>query len=167
MYKIPNILFVLVFIGSSHAHAGIALGVQKAWNTKESNVVITGGYMLQSSRRDWEYYEGGVVVLPGSRSGLLNSDVGKYSRQYQNSAYGVYGGYYVYLMSILRPGILVGTTIRDNVVYASDDAALRGAWIEAYSDFRFDYYVAFSVQVGLFSFILSNYGIGGGLNYMF
>jgi len=158
-------LFVVAFAYSSYA--GISLGVQKAWNTKDNDVVLTGGYMLQSSRRSWEYYEGGVVVLPGSRSGVLNRDVGKYSRQYRNSAYGVYGGYYVYLMSIFRPGILVGTTIRDNVVYSSNDAALRGAWIETYSDFNVDYYVAFSVQVGIFSFILSNYGIGGGLNYMF
>ena len=68
-------------------------------------------------------------------------------------------------MPIFRPGIMLGTTLRDNAIYHSADN--DAYYLHSYSEFRFDYYAAFSIQAGIFSFVISNYGIGGGLNYMF
>jgi len=143
---------------------GISVGVQKAWNTESDSYLYSAGYMRYSSRQ-FQYYEAGMVILPASRSRALLNELGKYSKHYQNSAWGVYGGYYFYLMPIFRPGVMLGTTLRDNAIYNSQDG--KDFYLHSYSDFRLDYYAAFSVQVMIFSFTISNYGIGGGLNYMF
>jgi hypothetical protein len=50
-------------------------------------------------------------------------------------------------------------------IYGSPDG--KDYYLHSYSDFRLDYYAAFCIQSGVFSFVISNYGIGGGLNYMF
>ena len=159
------LISIIVFSSFSAAFGGgISLSIQKAWNTESDAYVYSAGYMRRSTR-PFQYYEGGVVILPASRSGTLINEPGKYSKHYQNSAFGLYGGYHVYLMPIFRPGIMLGTTLRDNAIYHSADNDTY--YLHSYSEFRFDYYAAFSIQAGIFSFVISNYGIGGGLNYMF
>jgi hypothetical protein len=159
------VLFVIFGLaGVVSAESGVSVGVQRAWSTVDDRYVITCGYMLKTKNRDFEYYEGGVVALPAGRSGVTVNDFGMYSRRYQNSAYGFYGGYFLYLMPVLRPGILFGTTVRDDVTYASRDG--HDYYRYSYSNFRLDYYVALSVQIGFFSVTASNYGIGCGINYM-
>jgi hypothetical protein len=161
-----NFIFVFFCLyGVACAGSGVAAGVQKAWGTKDDAYIVTAGYMLRLEKRDFEYYEGGVLVLPGIRSKTMINEAGLYSRQYQNAAYGFYGGYFYYLMPIFRPGILVGTAVSDKVIYNSKDDTEY--YLHSYGDFKIDYYIAFSIQAGAFSFTVSNYGIGGGLNYMF
>jgi len=164
-YKIVVFLWLFWLCGVVFADSGVAVGLQKAWNAGQDGYLMTAGYMLRSEKRDFEYYEGGIVVLPGNRTAVTVNDPGIYSKQHRNSAYGFYGGYFYYLAPIFRPGILIGTTVTDNVTYGSADGDRY--YLYSYSDFRMDYYVAFSVQMGMFSVIVSNYGVGGGLNYMF
>lgn len=147
-----------------YARHGLSGNIQSAWNTENVSFVYTGGYMLMLSQ-EYQYYEGGIILLPASRSKTTINELGKYSREYLNSAYGIYGGYYFYFMPLFRSGVLVGTVIRDNIKLSSNDD--RDYYLNSYSDFKMDYYLAFSIQVGMFSFLISNYGIGGGLCYMF
>jgi len=133
------VFFVICLHGVACA-AGIAVGGQKAWSTEEDAYLATAGYMLRPDKRKFEYYESGVLVFvaPHAGAGI-------------ETAYGFYGGYFYYLMPILRPGVSAGTLY----------------YLHSYGDFRVDYYIALSIQAGAFSFTVSNYGIGGGLNYMF
>jgi hypothetical protein len=166
IWSFSRILGVLLFMGVGNGvwAMGITANVQKAWNTQDVSLVYSAGYLIKSPK-DFLYFEGGMVGLPASRSKTTLNEPGKYSKEYQNSAYGIYGGTYFYLMPVFRPGILVGTAIRDNIVLNSHDD--NDYYLRSYSEFKLDYYIGFSVQAGIFSFVISNYGIGGGLCYMF
>lgn len=162
MKKFKIILYIFIF--HYLCSGGVSLSMQKVWNCKKTSFLYSAGFMKQS-KNQFQYYEGGILVLPSIRSKVAINDTFHFSKEYIHSAYGVYGGYYFNLMSLFRPGILIGTTMRSDVVYKSYDNF--SYFLNEYKDFRLDYYAAFSIQSGMFSFIISNYGIGGGLCYRF
>jgi len=163
MEKASGLLFLFLMLFSP-GEAGISACVQRAWSTR-SNALIYSAGIMRPSGKSFQYYEGGILALPASRSSAAMNDTARYAREYLHSAYGLYGGYFVNLAPVFRPGMIFGTMIRDDAIYKSHDD--RGFFLNSYSDFRLDYYAAFSIQAGMFSFIISNYGIGGGLNYLF
>jgi hypothetical protein len=158
-------LLLILLCSSVSLFANITATVQKPWNSATSNFVYTVGF-LKHSTIDWQYYEIGVVLMPNIESeGSSLIEGPKFQKKYDHSFYGAYGGYYITLFPIFRPGFLFGTIMKKNEIYSSIDGI--NYHITSYSDFNLDYYAAFSIQSGIFSFVLSNKGIGGGINVQF
>lgn len=81
------------------------------------------------------------------------------------SLYGVYTGYYLYVYPIFRPGLLLGTALKKDEIYKSIDGI--NYKLEKYDTYKIDYYAGLTIQSGILTFLLSNFGIGGGINIQF
>ena len=148
------------------AHAGFAnLMVQSSFGTRESEWVYSVGGFRQSKSPHF-YYEGGFVFQPafGSSAALVLDGV-KEEREYTHSFYGLYGGTHYNLWPILRPGVLFGTTLRKSVIFQSQDGT--NFYFRRETDFAISPYFGLSAHVGICSLVLTNHGLGGGLNFPF
>jgi hypothetical protein len=145
--------------------ANITFTVQMPWYSNSTSLIYSAGF-LRHSKWQGQYYEIGLSIMPHFSSEPLNTiDDTKYRKEYAKSIYGAYGGYYLALYPILRPGLIFGSVLRKNEIYSStDDVTYK---LSDYSKTFIDYYAAFEIQSGIFSFIVSNFGIGGGLNVQF
>jgi hypothetical protein len=165
LFKNTLLLFIIIIPGIANAF-GINATIQKPWKSSEKTPVISTGILINSKRVWWQYYEVGFVMLPGVRKNKeIQMQQSIYQESYLHSLYGLYTGYYIIISPLLRPGVLLGSAMKREEIYQSqDDEEFLYSY---YSDYSFDYYLGFSIQVGMFSFVLSNYSIGGGINLSF
>lgn len=148
-----------------NSQINLASTVQKAWNTHSPEPIFSIS-ILKHSKVDWQYYEfGGVFMIPFHSGPNSVMDSVKYQKEYDRSFYGLYGGYFVTVAPILRPGVLLGTLLTSKETYSSRNGTSYSH--TSNSSLQMDYYAAFEIQSGIFTFIVSNKGIGGGLNVQF
>lgn len=139
--------------------------VQRSWDSKNHDLIYSVG-MCRMSQSKAYYYEGGLIGLPAfSSPTFVKTESPNFEKTYTNTLFGFYAGYHLFLFPIFRPGLYVGTTLKKEDIYQSktgEDFALSSR-----SSFRIDPYFAMSLHAGMLSLILSNYGIGGGINVAF
>lgn len=171
MYKVLISLTVFLYIflvgafSSCIASPYLGCTIQRAWNTPDTKLIYSVSTLMRS-KINWQYYELGCVILPSFHTGTIHAmDNAVYHKKYDRSFYGVYCGYFVMVSPLFRPGILVGSLLASKETYSSTDGSSYA--LTDYSALQLDYYTALEVHVGIFTFHLSNKGIGGGLNVNF
>jgi len=152
--KISLFLIVIAFVSKS---ANLDITVQSAWNTNGTHLIYSAGALFKSDKIPFTYYEFGIISLP--RLYKRSSEYLPPVNEKLYSFYGIYGGYYIALMPIFRPGILLGTVLEQNALYS--DRSLHPYEIKKIG---INYYAGLSIQLLFLTFQITNYGIGGGIN---
>lgn len=140
----------------------INLELQRSWDTKDHDLIYSGGVCRMSQSKSY-YYEGGLIGLPSfSSPTFVKTEIPRFEKTYTSSLFGFYAGYHLFLFPIFRPGLYVGTTLKKEDIFQSETS--KGFALSSRTQFRIDPYFALSLHAGMLSLILSNYGIGGGIN---
>jgi len=122
--------------------------------------------IMKMSKGGFYYWETGLLGMFGKTSSTPSkSQSYSFEKEYTNSAYGPYGGIHLSLYPILRPGIVFGSLLADKRIYVSTDN--QNYSFSRISDYSLIPYFGFSLHMGILSFVLSNIGIGFGLNFNF
>lgn len=157
-----HFLFIIIAFGiafSSKA-AAIDLTLQAPWRTKSFYPLLSVGVLFKSEKLPITYYKFGITAIPrfSYKTNSQNTQVSSHENLF--SLYGLYGGYYLSLIPIFRPGIILGTVLSQNAHYSGGSSTPY----EIHS-LKLDYYAGLSVHVFCLTFIVTNCGIGGGLNF--
>lgn len=151
------LLFLL--LPASTYCADLNLTVQAPWQTQSFYPLVSLGLLMRSERNQFTYFEVGLSSLPRFTYSTTKKNVSFTSDERLYSLYGIYGGYYFLLMPIFRPGIIAGTVLNQKAFYSgSSDKPFE------IKPPTLNYYAGISVHVFLLTFIVTNQGIGGGIN---
>ena len=156
--RIEILLFLSGCMLPSYAQFDVTF--QRNW---ESHMIVSLSY-IRSKPNDIRYSEYGIDIMPyREREFLTLSNVlNRKERIY--SLYGCHYGYYIFIGPLLRPGVHIGTALQKKQY--SVQIIENGPWHNGgYSDFKIVPYFAFSVHCGFVSFVISNIGIGAGINF--
>lgn len=156
MYKLL-LIFILSFLSISKC-ADMNITVQSAWNTNSYRMIYSVGALFKSNKLPYTYYEFGITSLPQlykttSQKPLLPTN------EILFTLYGIYAGYYIALLPIFRPGVVIGSVLEQNALYSGNSS--RPYKI---NKLGINYYAGISIHALLFTFLITNKGIGGGLN---
>jgi hypothetical protein len=110
-----------------------------------------------------QYLQFGVNIFPAKQREFSRHTGDSYSYKY-DSYYGVYTGYYYAFSALLRIGVHIGAGSKRFREYVNQSSYIR---FNGYSDYKTVPYYGLGIQSGMFSFIVSNEGIGGGVNVSF
>ncbi len=137
--------------------------MQYSFANKDHSPVYSLGACRMSSSGTY-YLEGGFVGLP-SFSNPTTHVVPNFTdeKKYTESLYGFYAGYHLYLFPIFRPGVLLGSSLKNENIYRK--SATSEMILAEHKEAEISPYFGLSIQAGIFSFVYSNYGIGGGFNF--
>ena len=152
-------LVVLIMPVSSFAGADFTATVQGAWNTQNFHPVISAGVLFKSSKLPVTYYEFGIAGLPRFSYSTADKNDLLQSSEKPFCFYGPYCGYYVAMVPLFRPGVILGTVIEQKAVYSGDSKTPYEI-----KDPKLGYYAGLSIHVLFMTFQVTNYGIGGGIN---
>ena len=165
MKIIQRFFFLFLIISGTYSFSKATLlnfEIQRSWNAKDHDLVYSLGACRMSQNGSY-YLEGGFVLMPSFSSQTVHP-VQNFTEEikYTKSAYGFYAGYHLNLFPIFRPGIVVGSSLKNENIYrksVSTDLTLADEKEAVISP-----YFGLSIHSGIFSFVYSNYGIGGGIN---
>lgn len=159
-------IFWVVFLAVKLSGATLLnLEVQRSWDTQDHAFIYSAGVCRMSQTKSY-YYEGGLIGLPSfSSPTFVKPESPRFEKAYTNTLFGFYAGYHLFLFPIFRPGLYVGTTLKKEDIYQSETG--KDFALSLRTQFRIDPYFALSLHAGMLSLILSNYGIGGGINVAF
>ena len=150
-------VFCIVLLTGVSIFPNFDMTVQKRWDEK---ILFSAAYMKKLSKRR-HYALIGLNIFPAKNSHYKNYQTSNIYYFRFDSYYGLYTGYYLSLHGLLRPGIHIGAGFRRDKKYC----IINGNEIEnGYSKFKLSPYYGVGIQTGMFSFIISNQGIGGGVN---
>ncbi len=153
-------LFMLILNFNIYSKYLINITMQKCW---ENKFIISCGYNKYLNNRN--YLEFGFNILPAKTHKLIEKQEFLYEKQELNSLYGVYSGYYIVLAPIIRPGIVIGTNFIRKLVYRG--LTINNLNKSSYTNYKISPYFGFTTQLGIFTFIVTNIGVGGGINFNF
>jgi hypothetical protein len=155
------LLTTLLFLLTDCYSAMVNGTIQISNKTKSKKLLYSVG-ALRKLGSGIHYGEGGLLFLPNFKD-RTKSNITSYDEQkdYVHSLYGAYAGYHLAVFPILRPGIVAGSVLRKDEIFR------RRAWEEfsftGNSDYTFAPYFGLSLQAGVFTFLWTNFGIGGGI----
>jgi len=142
--------------------AQVDLTVQYKWDDK---VLMTASYIkrIGESRH---YIQAGLNFMPSKTENQLILESKNEHKFTFDSYYGLYTGYYCALIPIFRPGLHIGVGYKREARFSKTESETE--FVEnGYSDWKITPYIGGGLQFGIFSFIVSNEGIGGGINVFF
>lgn len=164
MAPVKALALLLACVGL--AQASLLNGMaQRTWDASGHPVAYSLGLGVRS-KYPWLYYEGGLLFKPG-REAVRSEHVldFQFEERRPRTILGTYAGFHVPIFPIFRPGIYLGTLlVRDEIRRGTDGASFTRS---GYAPFEFRPYFGLSVQAGILSFVISNIGMGGGINVAF
>lgn len=153
--KITVFLLLIVVI----VFAKFDVTIQNKWDNK---VLFSASYIkcIKDSRH---YIEAGFNFTPSKTMSTTNI-TGTYETTYEfDSYYGMSTGYYFGLLQWLRPGVHFGVGYERFKKYSNINGVKK---MNGYKDWKASPYLAIGLQIGIATFIVSNEGIGGGINFV-
>jgi|GEM_PF-6036237 hypothetical protein len=156
-------LLVLAFCTALSASYGLDVDFQKAYNATGSWPVISAA-LIKTMDKPPFYFSTGVVIRPGDPLGPTTIIDHTEEIRKTNSFFGIFAGSYVALTPAFRPGVVAGFTFKREEVFA----IINGEQIlNSYTPYNINPYIGFSLHFFILSFLVTNEGIGGGVNISF
>jgi hypothetical protein len=159
-----NAIFIMfVCYSGVLASLGIDLDIQRAYNATGHWPVLSAAIIKTMDKPPF-YFSTGVVVRPGDPLGPTTIIDHSEEVRKTNSFFGIFAGSYVGLTPALRPGVVAGVTFKRDEVFAivNDEKILN-----SYTPYNINPYIGLSLHFFILSFLLTNEGIGGGINISF
>ena len=158
-------LIILIFLGGLRAQTGLDLCLQRPFSGSSAGTtgIASLSYYTPSWHRLAGFTEYGAVGMPSL--GFREEDILDHRRTL--SFIGLFGGHLFLLKGgLLRAGFSLGTVWEETARPEWIPDTVTDAYIRRnVLDSKFTPYFALKFQVLLFSFIISNKGAGGGLNF--
>ncbi len=145
------------------ASVGFEAGVQKPFNATGDWPAINLS-IITTAPKPPLYFTSGVVVRPGQELGIEANTPHTSEIRKTHSFFGLYAGTHVALSPAFRPGILAGFSFKREEVFAVYDGQRKRI---SYSPYGINPYIGLVVHAFVLSFIVTNEGIGGGINFSF
>ncbi len=144
-----------MLISAFCTYASIDLTIQNKWDEK---FLISAAYMKRLSKSK-QYLLLGINTFPSKTKRFIKSETVRTLYKF-DSYYGLFTGYYYGFHPLFRPGIHIGSGFKREKEYTRHG-------LNGYTDFRLCPYYGIGLQSGIISLIISNEGIGGGINIVF
>ena len=110
------------------------------------------------------YFSTGLILRPGDPLGPITIIDHTEEIRKTHSFFGLFAGSYVGLTPALRPGVVAGFTFKREEIYA----VVNGLDVRnSYTPYNINPYIGLSVHFFILSILLTNEGIGGGINLSF
>lgn len=152
-------VIILIISISCSLFANINLTVQNKWDEK---VLISANY-IKNVKESKHYIEVGFNFIPSKTENYSIIEGISHNKYEFDSYYGMATGYYYGVSRRIRPGLHFGVGYERFKKYSS----INGEYQEnGYKDWKVTPYFGFGLQIGIASFIITNEGIGGGLNFV-
>lgn len=155
-----GIIFISLLNISAMA-IGIDISVQKTFDALGPWPAVS----LQLTKNSkWQpvYFSTGVVFRPGPAYETTYNKPSVQENRITHSFYGIYGGTFVGLAPIFRPGVLVGISWKREAVRGVDGAGKE--FVKSYSAYQINPYFGMEVHILIMSFVVTNEGYGAGIN---
>lgn len=157
---------ILIMVTTSFGNKGrgvmVNINIQNPHSGKSSPLLYSAG--IFSNPKKTNYYEAGIIAQPNFSDYTYTAiDERFYSREYDHSLFGLYGGYHLIIFPIFRPGIVGGMVMKKDRLYYSETQ--ESFTHSEDSEYNFSSYLGLSIHMGIFTFLITNVGIGGGLNF--
>jgi hypothetical protein len=148
-----TLIFIIFGVSFLLADFGADFGWQRRWN--DSNLWNIG---LSFSQQDKWYLIAGFNFLPAKNTKYPVTGESGETRFIPHSYYGGYTGYHWRFSDLIRPGIVFG------IGWENEEKEINGRRA-GYTGYSTVPYFGVDVHVAIFSFRVSNEGIGCGLNF--
>lgn len=159
-----KIVLLIVFSTSSlFASIGFEAGIQKPFNAAGNWPAINVS-LISTAPKPPFYFTSGVVLRPGQKLQTEENIDHTSEIRKTHSFFGLYAGTHIALSPAFRPGIKCGFSFKREEIFAVYDGIEQRI---RYSPYEINPYIGLSIHLFVFSFILTNEGVGGGLNFSF
>lgn len=142
---------------------GIDVTVQKPFSASGSWPVVNVSFLKNASNPPL-YFSSGITLRPGISTGFESNEEFSEQLRKTHSFYGIFAGTHVGFSPAVRPGIVAGVSFkREEIFGVSGNQQIR----TGYTPFKICPLFGISLQFFILSFLITNEGIGGGVNYSF
>lgn len=160
MVKVLTVFCLSVFSG--YSSVGFDLTVQKPFDAVGNWPILTMSF-VKTSVKPPLYFSSGITMRPGTSVERQSTLENPGYREKTYCFYGAFAGTHVALSPAFRPGLLAGFSFKREAKISPVDSN-RGV---EYSSFFLNPYVGFTVHFMVLSFVVTNEGVGGGVNLSF
>ena len=120
--------------------------------------------ILKNASKPPLYFSSGITLRPGISIGIESNEQFSEQLRKTHSFFGLVAGTYIGFSPAVRPGMVAGVSFRREEIFGvSGNQRIR----TGYTPYKISPLFGISLQCFILSFLITNEGIGGGVNYSF